>query len=65
MNIFDPENFSLFLWIMTGVAVIVFFSLYHVNAGYGIMYNKKWGVTVNNRLGWILMEAPVFLVMLL
>lgn len=65
MNIFNPENFSLFLWIMTGVAVIVFFSLYHVNAGYGIMYNKKWGVTVNNRLGWILMEAPVFLVMLL
>lgn len=61
----DAEMFSRFLWIMTGIAVIVFFSLYHINAGYGIMYDKKWGGTVNNRLGWILMEAPVFIVMLI
>lgn len=65
MDILNVGNFSIFLWIMTGIAVIVFIALYFVDAGYGIMYNKKWGVTVNNRLGWILMEAPVFIVMCL
>nr|AWI66899.1 methylene-fatty-acyl-phospholipid synthase [Caecomyces sp.] len=65
MGLFDPKTFSVFLQIMTGIAVIVFFALFFVDAGYGIMYNKKWKVTVNNRLGWILMEAPVFVVMLL
>ncbi len=65
MDLFNTETFSLFLWIMTGIAVIVFLALYFIDAGYGIMYNKKWGITVNNRLGWILMEAPVFFVMLI
>ena len=65
MDLFNISNFTLFLWIMIGIAAIVFVALYFVDAGYGIMINKKWGVTVNNRLGWILMESPVFLVMLL
>lgn len=30
-----------------------------------MMYTKKWGPTVGNRLGWILMESPVFIAMLL
>ena len=59
------ETFNLFLWIMTGIAVVVFIALYFIDAGYGILYTKKWGATVNNRLGWVLMEAPVFFVMLL
>lgn len=29
------------------------------------MYTDKWGPSVNNRTGWILMESPVVLVMLL
>lgn len=50
---------------MTITAVVVFIALYFVTAGYGVFYNKKWGPTLPNKLGWILMEAPVFIVMLL
>ena len=57
-------EFNIFLGIMCIIAAIVFIALYFVDAGYGIMYNKKWGPSVNNRTGWILMEAPVFIVML-
>ena len=29
-----------------------------------MFHTPKWGLSVNNKLGWVLMEAPVFLVML-
>ena len=58
-------NFYTFLTIMAICAVIVFFCLYFVDAGYGKFYNSKWGPSVNNRLGWVLMEAPVFVAMLI
>lgn len=50
--------------VMAALAVVVFICLYFVDAGYGKFYNSKWGPTVNNRLGWVLMEAPVFVAML-
>ena len=50
---------------MAILAVVVFFCLYHVDAGYGKFYAPKWGPSLDNRLGWILMEAPVFIAMLL
>lgn len=59
------EYFNIFLLIMTIVAIIVFIALYFVTAGYGVFYNKKWGPAVPNKLGWILMESPVFIVMLI
>ena len=58
------QNFYIFLVIMTVVAVVVFVSLFFVDAGYGKFYNKKWGPAINNKLGWVLMESPVFIVML-
>ncbi len=61
--LFEPENFRIFLWGMAATAVIVFIALNFVEAGYGVAYTKKWGPTINNRLGWVLMEAPVFIVM--
>ena len=54
-----------FLLIMTIIAVLVFIALHFVTAGYGVFYNKKWGPAVPNKLGWILMESPVFIVMIL
>ena len=36
-------NFYTFLTIMAICAVIVFFCLYFVDAGYGKFYNSKWG----------------------
>ncbi len=57
--------FNTFLLIMTIIAVLVFIALHFVTAGYGVFYNKKWGPAVPNKLGWILMESPVFIVMIL
>lgn len=57
------EGFNIFLWIMAAVAVVVFVALFFVDAGYGKFYNRKWGPAVNNRLGWVLMECPVFFLM--
>lgn len=62
MDISAP-SFDIFLAVMALMAVIVFVALHFVTAGYGMMYNPKWGPTVGNRPGWILMEAPVFIAM--
>lgn len=64
-SIFEPATYYSVISGMFCLAVIVFVILQQVTAGYGMMYNRKWGPTVNNRLGWVLMEAPSFIAMLL
>ena len=56
-------HYNLILIVMTIIAVFVFVALYFVKAGYGRFYTQKWGLCVNNRLGWVLMESPVFILM--
>ena len=63
--LFQPENFSTLLIAMTIAAAIVFFALYFIDAGYGMMYTKRWGPAIDNRLGWVIMESPVFFAMCL
>lgn len=48
---------------MSGMALVVFVALYFVKAGYGMFRTPRWGWAIDNRLGWVLMEAPVFFVM--
>lgn len=62
-QLFDIIFFEKVLWGMALMGLVVFITLYFVGAGYGIMYTKKWGPAVNNKLGWVIMEAPVFVVM--
>ena len=50
--------------IMLIIGVVVWISLYFVDAGYGKMTSEKWGPAINNKIGWMLMECPVFLVVL-
>ncbi len=57
------HSFHLFLGVMSLIALVVFISLYFVKAGYGIFRSNSWGAAINNRMAWILMEAPVFIVM--
>ena len=59
------SQFNVFLVAMSAIAVVVFVALFFVDAGYGKFYDKKWGPAVNNKLGWVLMESPVFFAMLL
>lgn len=62
---FSSQIFNRFLVVMAFLAIGVFAALFRVNAGYGKFYTPKWGPSVSNRLGWVLMEAPVFVAMLL
>lgn len=50
---------------MTALACIVFVALQRITPGYGIAYDRKWGPSVGNRTGWVIMEAPVFILMLM
>ena len=57
------SQFDLFLTIMVAIAVVVFIALYFVEAGYGKMISSKWGPAINNKVAWVLMECPVFIVL--
>lgn len=58
------DFFNSFLFVMALVGLIVFISLYFVDAGYGKMISDKWGPAISNKVGWLLMECPVFFVVL-
>lgn len=64
-DMFEPSIYYSVVGVMLVMAVVVFIALHKFTAGYGMMYNSKWGCSVGNRLGWILMEAPSFVSMLL
>ena len=53
-----------FLFVMALIGLVVFITLYFVDAGYGKMRSEKWGPAISNKIGWFLMEMPVFLVVL-
>ena len=57
----NQETFQIFLWVMSAVALVVFIALYFVKAGYGMFRTASWGISINNKLAWVLMEAPVFI----
>lgn len=60
---FQPDVYYSVLAIMIALAVIVFVALHRIDAAYGMTYSPKWGPSVNNKLGWVLMECPVFFAM--
>lgn len=64
-EIFDPIVFHSVEYIMIALAVVVFIALHFINPGYGMFYTSKWGPTVGNRLGWIIMELPVLVFLLI
>ena len=58
------DTYCITMWAMAVIAVFVFIALYFVKAGYGIFRTKQWGISINNKVAWVMMEAPVFIVML-
>ena len=58
------EQFNFLLLIMAITGLVVFVALYFVEAGYGKMISDKWGPAINNKVAWVIMECPVFFVML-
>ena len=57
------QAFGGLLIAMTVLAVVVFCALFFVDAGYGMFRSGKWGISVSNRSGWVVMEAPAVVVM--
>lgn len=49
-------NSLLVAWFV--LALIVFVALFFIAAPYGRHIRRGWGLTIENRLGWVLMEAP-------
>ena len=56
--------FNIFLYLMIAIAIIVFCTLYFVEAGYGMLVSERWGKLINNKIGWFFMEFPIFASML-
>ena len=48
------------VWIL--VAIIAFPFLLKITQPYGRHTQKNWGPMINNKLGWILMESPSFII---
>lgn len=57
-------GFNSLLFIVGLVAFLVFVALFFIDAGYGKMISDKWGPAISNKVGWVLMECPVFFVVL-
>lgn len=55
MNIYTIDFFYDLLFIMFIIGLVVFVSLYFVDAGYDAF--SKWGPAMNNKVGWFLMEC--------
>ena len=61
---FYTTAFNIYLWVMIGIAAVVFVALYFVKAGYGMFVSNKWGKSINNKVAWFLMEFPIFIAMI-
>jgi protein-S-isoprenylcysteine O-methyltransferase Ste14 len=61
----DKITFHNLVWGWIILAGVMFMVLLFVKAPYGRHSSPKWGITIPNRLGWVLMEIPSPLVFLI
>lgn len=59
-EIFTPNVFNTVIAAMLALAVIVFLALQKLEAPYGVAYSRRWGPSLSNRAGWVIMEIPAF-----
>ncbi|MFW9784469.1 MAG: DUF1295 domain-containing protein [Candidatus Heimdallarchaeota archaeon] len=58
-------TFNLLMIVFGFSSIIFFIVLLFITAGYGQHVNRKWGPTINNKLGWVLMEIPTVIIYLI
>jgi 3-oxo-5-alpha-steroid 4-dehydrogenase 1 len=57
------QNFNLFIGIWIAIAIVTFIFLLKVTAPYGRHTKTNWGLLIDNKLGWFIMEFFVLLVL--
>ena len=57
------SSYCLFIYSWIALAIAVFFLLLRVTAPYGRHSSLKWGPTISNCLGWVIMELPVLVLL--
>ncbi|MHA2038417.1 MAG: 3-oxo-5-alpha-steroid 4-dehydrogenase, partial [Promethearchaeota archaeon] len=60
----EYDFFNLIMLSFGFSSLLFFIVLLFITAGYGQHINKKWGPTINNKLGWIIMEIPTVIIYL-
>jgi hypothetical protein len=58
------ERYKTLIYSWMALGLIVFLVLLKITAPYGRHASAKWGPQISNRLGWILMETPVMVLLL-
>ena len=57
------SSYNTFLAVMAVIAFLVFIALQYFEAGYGYLFDRRYGRPIPNKVGWVLMESPVFVAM--
>lgn len=61
----ETVTFNTLVWAWIAVAIGTFITLLFVTAPYGRHSSRKWGISIPNRFGWMLMELPALLIFLI
>lgn len=56
------STFYLLVYLWIAIALVAFPLILKIAAPYGRHASKQWGLMIDNRLGWIIMELPALLV---
>ena len=56
------STFFLLVYVWIAIALVIFPIVLRITAPYGRHTTKQWGVLINNRFGWIIMESPALFV---
>lgn len=59
------SNFQTVVFVWIGFAIVLFPLLLKVTAPYGRHSKTNWGKMINNRAGWIIMESPSLIFMII
>ncbi len=54
--------FIAYIWL--AIAIVVHITMFYITAPFGRHTSGKWGLMVNNKVGWVVMECPSLLLML-
>ncbi|MBK8565089.1 MAG: 3-oxo-5-alpha-steroid 4-dehydrogenase [Saprospiraceae bacterium] len=57
------DTLNTITWVWIGIAAVVHITMFYITAPFGRHTTEKWGKTIDNKLGWFIMEAPSLLIM--